>query len=103
MTDSIETELEKLRTAVEGLQAQRVLLGEAVVVPALQSLQGRVVGQIGGGVLGVGPAPSLNAGAPSYPLIGGVDEMGQVLVAEDFLGQKMTYPKYARTNAISLG
>lgn len=42
MTDSIETELERLRTAVDGLQAQRGLLGESVVVPALQSLQEKI-------------------------------------------------------------
>ncbi len=42
MTDSIETELERLRTALEGLQAQRSLLGESVVVPALQSLQEKI-------------------------------------------------------------
>jgi class 3 adenylate cyclase/tetratricopeptide (TPR) repeat protein len=42
MTDSIETELERLRTALEGLQVQRSLLGEAVVIPALQSLQEKI-------------------------------------------------------------
>jgi len=42
MTDSIKSELERLRTALEGLQAQRAILGEAVVAPALESLQEKI-------------------------------------------------------------
>ncbi|HLF29055.1 MAG TPA: adenylate/guanylate cyclase domain-containing protein [Anaerolineae bacterium] len=42
MSDPIQVELEKLRTALAGLEAQRAVLGEAIVEPALASLREKI-------------------------------------------------------------
>lgn len=41
-TDSIQTELEKLRASITGLEAQRAVLGDAIVAPALDSLHEKI-------------------------------------------------------------
>src|SRR4030065_138116 len=42
MAESLETELDKLRKALAGLEAQRAVLDEAIVAPALDSLREKI-------------------------------------------------------------
>ena len=42
MTDSVQAELHKVRTAMAGLEAQRAALGDAIVAPALESLRDKI-------------------------------------------------------------
>lgn len=42
MGEPIQAELEKLRTALAGLEAQRLILGDAIVEPALQSIREKI-------------------------------------------------------------
>ncbi|HKZ83988.1 MAG TPA: adenylate/guanylate cyclase domain-containing protein [Anaerolineae bacterium] len=42
MIDSTHAELEKLRTALAGLEAQRAVLGDAILAPALDSLREKI-------------------------------------------------------------
>lgn len=43
MAESLEKQMEKLRLSIEGLEAQRGALGEAVIAPALQALRKQLV------------------------------------------------------------
>jgi class 3 adenylate cyclase/tetratricopeptide (TPR) repeat protein len=42
MADSLQSQMEELRTSINGLEAQRSVLGEAIVNPALKTLRGQL-------------------------------------------------------------
>ena len=42
MLQSLQLQMEELRTSINGLEAQRARLGDAIVNPALKSLRGQL-------------------------------------------------------------
>ena len=57
MTDVLHIELDKLRAALAGLEAQQAVLGEAIVAPAIDSLREKIAALENREREAAGPAP----------------------------------------------